>query len=79
MKLHGVTGFDLVTKFTTDDLCCAISGGNISGQTFYCGSYSDKCVLYSLSYDDDNQLRSPALPPSLLSCTLVQKKLQNLL
>lgn len=56
MKLNGATGFELITKFDTNDLCCAIAGGIINGTIFYCGSYTGSCILYTLYYDDEQKL-----------------------
>jgi hypothetical protein len=56
MKLNSQNGFEIVSKIDTDDLCCAIQGGSIQGKAVYCGGYSDKCILYLLSYDEQNQL-----------------------
>lgn len=56
MRLNGSDGFDLVTKFDTNDLCCSIAGGIIDGNIFYCGSYTGSCVLYHLYYDEEGKL-----------------------
>jgi hypothetical protein len=57
MKYVGKDGCEVVNKVDTDDLCCAISGGNVDGHTLFCAVFSNKCVLYSMVLNDEDQLR----------------------
>lgn len=56
MKYIGKNGCELITKIDTDDLCYSINSGIIEGNTFFCGSYTEKCVVYSIELNDENQL-----------------------
>ena len=55
MKYVENNGCELIIKFDTEDLCYAINGGIIEGKTFFCGAFSNKCLLYSLEINDDKQ------------------------